>query len=283
MNVAITQNDQIKDEIINDDDSINLLARCAYEEKLDVETIQAPALRIIDAVSFSKNFNPNKLKENDTLMDHLKDLRDKNDKYQDVVVNRLLWKVENEFKFLSKQKQQNAQKQIKSNEVFDEKKAVYQYVRGDHHFDLKNRKASEKFDLMISYCHDDKDICSKIYHRLIASDFYRVSFDRDCLHYSNPILMAEKVEKSTIFLMCFSNKYRNSYSCRLEAEHAQKQKRLIIPVKIDHQYEPTGWLKELIGDEKYVDFTKYEFNILYAQLIDEINRVYEQINKIRLS
>ncbi|CAF2676114.1 unnamed protein product [Rotaria sp. Silwood2] len=269
----------ISNEIINDDDGIPLLARCAYEKNLDIETIQRPALRIIDAVSFRKDSAVKQIKENDPLMNHVKDLCDKNDKYQGAIAHRILWKVEEENEFISKQEQIKKQNQIKIKKNFDEKKAVYQYVPGDHHFDLTDQKNSEKFDLMISYYQDDKEICLKIYNRLIESDFYRVLFDKDNLHSSNPKIMAQAVEKSSVILMCFSTKYRNSYACRLEVEYAKKRQRPIIPIKIDHQYDPTGWLEEIIKNEKYIDFSKYEFTAMYAQLIDEIHVVNESINK----
>jgi hypothetical protein len=48
-------------------------------------------------------------------------------------------------------------------------------------------------------------------------------------------------------------------------------------VKIDFGYDPTGWLEEIIGNEK-IDFTK-EFNTAYAQLINQINEVNGKINK----
>ncbi|CAF4929643.1 unnamed protein product [Rotaria sp. Silwood1] len=276
---AIVQNDEVKDEIINDDDGIPLLARCAYEPNLDVETIQCPALRIIDAVSFGQDAALQQIKEIDSLMEHVKDLCQKNDKDQGIVANRILWKTEEESKFISKQEQLKKQIQREIKKKFDEKKAIYQYITGDHHFDLADHERSEKFDLMISYHQDDKDICFKIYNRLIASDAYRIAFDKDNLHSCNPKIMAEAIEKSSIILICFSAKYRNSYACRLEAEYAKKRDRPIIPVKIDHQYDLTGWLEEITKDENCIDFTKYEFNTVYGQLIDEINTINERINK----
>ncbi|CAF3728572.1 unnamed protein product [Rotaria sp. Silwood1] len=135
---AIVQNDEVKDEIINDDDGIPLLARCAYEPNLDVETIQCPALRIIDAVSFGQDAALQQIKEIDSLMEHVKDLCRKNDKDQGIVANRILWKTEEESKFISKQEQLKKQIQREIKKKFDEKKAIYQYITGDHHFDLSD-------------------------------------------------------------------------------------------------------------------------------------------------
>ncbi|CAF3480761.1 unnamed protein product [Rotaria socialis] len=276
---VIIQSDVIKDEIINHDNGILLLARCAYEPNLDNETIQHPALRIIDAVSFGKDSVVKQIKENDALMNHIRELCDTNDKYQVVTAKRILWKVDEELKFVSTQEQQK-QNEIKLINVFDEKKAIYQYIRGDHYFSLEEHKNSGKFNLMISYCQEDKDICLKIYNRLTTSDCYKVAFDKDNLHTANPKAMAKTVENSSIILICFSTKYQNSYASRLEAEYTMKRNRPIIPIKIDHQYNSRGWLKEIIDKEKYIDFTKYEFNTSFTQLIDQINELRENLRKL---
>ncbi len=256
-----------------------MIARCAYEPNLDEETIQRPALRIIDAISFANDSAIKQIKENDLLMAHIDDLSKKHDKHQAPTANRILWKVEKESDFISKQETQKIRKKstfIKPS--FDEKKAIYQYIRGDHRFKLTGYENLEKFDIMISYCPDDKEICQKIYNRLIASDDYRISFDIDDIHSSKPEAMAKAIEGSTIVIICFSAKYRKSYACRLEAEYANKRDRPIIPIKIDPQYEPTGWLEEIIDTENYIDFAKSEPNTAYAQLIDKINEAYEIIN-----
>jgi len=232
-------------------------------------------LRIIDAISFVNDLAIEQIKDNDLLMEHIKNLSEKQDKYQAAIANRILWKVEDEAEFISKHGKQNQMTIIK---VFDEKKAIYQYIRGDYHFHLIDEKIPEIFDIIISYCQDDKKFPYEIYNRLIASNFYRISFDKDNIHSSNPRAMATAIEQSTIVIMCFSTKYRHSYACRLEAEYAKKRQRPIIPVKIDSGYNPTGWLEEMIGEEKLIDFTK-EFNIAYTQLINEINEVNERIHK----
>jgi hypothetical protein len=211
-------------------------------------------------------------------MDHIKKLSTEHDKYQAEIADRLLWKVEKEPEFITKQEKKKEKNKITIKKVFDEKKAIYQYVRGDHRFKLTDDEILEKFDVMISYCQDDKEICQKIYDRLTAANFYRISFDNDNTNSSHPEAMAKAIEGSAIVIICFSAKYRNSNACRLEAEYAEKRERPIIPIKVDPQYEPTGWLEGLIGNKKYIDFTKPEFSTLYAQLINCINEEYEKID-----
>jgi hypothetical protein len=270
-NVVIVQYDEVKEEITNDDYGITLIGRCAYDSSLDDEKIRRPALRIIDAMSFSLNKSAlEHIKDYDALMDHIKFLSDKDDKYQAETANRILWKVEKESTFILEQKIQEKQKKVVIKKDFDEKKATYQYVRGDYRYGLQDHTIPDKFDIMISYCQSDKELCSKIYNRLKEANFYRVLFEKDNIH---PESMAKAIEKSSIVIICLSNQYRNTNACRLEAEYAEKRERSIVPVKVDRGYKPVGWLNKLIEDKVCIDFAGYEFNTMYAELIEEINKI----------
>jgi hypothetical protein len=278
--VDIVQNDQVKEEITNDEEGIPLIARCAYEKDLDLDTIKRPALRIIDAISFANDLAVQQIKDNDLLMEYINKLwEETNNKQQIPEVNRLVWKV-NEKEFILKQNKQKQRTSVRTKRAFDEKKAIYQYIRGDHHFRLDSQEPPEKFDVMISYCQTDKEFAEKIYNRLIASNTYRVAFDKDNLHSWSPETMAKTVEQSDIVIICFSTKYRNSYSCRLEGEYANKRERVIIPVKIERNYDPTGWLTKITDKKNSIDFTNSESSTAFAQLIENIN---EEMNSNDLS
>lgn len=233
--LEVVQNDEVKEEITNDEEGIPLIARCVYQPNLDVVRIRRPALRIIDAISFASDLAIQQIKENDLLMDYIKELSDKadeEDKTKMPEVNRILWKTaEEEF--------------------------------------ILEQGPIEKFDIMISYCQEDRHLAKKLSRRLKESNSYLVSFDDKNRHSWDPKAMAKAVEGSTIMIMCFSSQYRNSYGCRLEAEYAAKRGRPIIPVKIS-EYEPTGWLKDIIGTKTPTDFTR-ESNTAYAQIIEKIN------------
>ncbi len=81
--------------------------------------------------------------------------------------------------------------------------------------------------------------------------------------------------------MCFSSKYRNSYACQLEAEYACRleaeyaknklhRPKKIIPIKIERQYNPTGWLTKIVKNDNWIDFSN-------SDLIDRINEEYEKM------
>ena len=216
-------NYQIKEEITNDEEGIPLIARCVYKENLDFVTIQQTVLRIIDAISFGSHLAVEQIKENDLLMEYIKELEKK---MAIPEVKCILWKTEGKDLV---QKQENGKKSSSktTKSIFDETKATYQYIRGDHHFRLNEAEPLENSRVMISYCYDDREVVKRLYQRLIKSNSCRVFFDVDNCHHSNPKAMAEAVERSMKIVMCFSNQYRNSYACRLEAEYAKERKRTI--------------------------------------------------------
>ena len=59
--------------------------------------------------------------------------------------------------------------------------------------------------------------------------------------------MAEAVENSAAVLLCMSAKYKDSPNCRTEAEYAFKLKKPLIPIRVEPNYEPDGWLGEILG------------------------------------
>ncbi len=67
--------------------------------------------------------------------------------------------------------------------------------------------------------------------------------------------MAAAVEQSAVVLICFTEKYKLSASCRTEAEYTYKLQKPIIPLRLQEEYDPDGWLGIMIGTKLYVDFS----------------------------
>lgn len=63
--------------------------------------------------------------------------------------------------------------------------------------------------------------------------------------------MANAVQDAAIVIICMSEKYKNSASCRSEAEYAFKLEKPIIPVRMEPDYEARGWLGLLAGTKLY--------------------------------
>ena len=127
------------------------------------------------------------------------------------------------------------------------------------------------YDIMISYCHQDKTICHRLHKRLLA-DKFKVWIDLENMYGSTIARMAEAIENSQFILICMSEKYKSSSYCQLEAEYAFKSRRCFIPLIVENGYKPNGWLGMLTGLRMYVDFTKYDFEEAYEKLMVEIER-----------
>jgi hypothetical protein len=128
--------------------------------------------------------------------------------------------------------------------------------------------------MMISYCWAQKELCHRINDRL-ESDGYSVWLDRDEMHGSIVEAMATAVENSKVVLICMSSNYKASANCQNEAEYAYNRKSKIIPLMVEKDYKPDGWLGFMAGSKLYIDFADKEdeeFDKAYELLIAEIKR-----------
>jgi hypothetical protein len=135
-----------------------------------------------------------------------------------------------------------------------------------------------KYDIMISYCHKDKEFCHRLYYRLLESKF-RVWIDLENMY--GPIVerMAEAIENSEFVFICMSNAYKSSSYCQLEAEYAFKFQCCLIPLVVKKDFTQTGWLGMLCGLRFQIDFTKATFDVAYEKLCTEIQRYRTQSTK----
>ncbi|CAF4095605.1 unnamed protein product [Rotaria sordida] len=133
----------------------------------------------------------------------------------------------------------------------------------------QHHTSTSKRRLMISYNWDSQTICKKIYDRL-QSDGYTVWFDVQNMHGCIYTAMAKAVEQSQIVLFGMTEKYRQSDNCRKELTYACKQRKRLIPLRLQEKYDPNGWLGLISAELLYIDFTKRDFDINYRNLLKEI-------------
>jgi hypothetical protein len=128
---------------------------------------------------------------------------------------------------------------------------------------------------MISYNSGSRDLCLRIRDALKEKG-YRVWIDVEQIYGSSLASMAEAVENASVFLMCVSEKYYLSPNCRLEAEYAVRLQKPIIPLIMQPEYSPLGWLGIIIGGKIYYKFAASArerlFEQTFAQMVKEINR-----------
>jgi len=84
---------------------------------------------------------------------------------------------------------------------------------------------------------------------------YRVWLDIESMAGSTLEAMAKAVESSHVFCMAMSRKYKESANCRAEAEYAFNLRKPIIPVLVEPNYRPDGWLGAILGTKMYYDLT----------------------------
>jgi len=84
---------------------------------------------------------------------------------------------------------------------------------------------------------------------------YKVWLDLDSMQGSTLEAMAKAVESSHVFCMAMSRKYKESPNCRAEAEYAFNLRKPIIPVLVEANYRPDGWLGAILGTKLYFDFS----------------------------
>ena len=66
--------------------------------------------------------------------------------------------------------------------------------------------------------------------------------------------MAKAVENSSVVLVCVSERYKESPNCRAEAKYAFQLRKEIIPLMMQRNYMPDGWLGIIVGEKFRHDF-----------------------------
>ncbi|CAF3867315.1 unnamed protein product [Rotaria sordida] len=262
-------------------------------------------------VAYALSFNADAKKafsEDRDFVDHVEKLRQSDNKEVADAAHGVIWKLEDEEKFMkeaeekkSKEKsteklEEVASKEQKSEKTVDDEKKPKEATddskktkeaTSDEKKSKEKAVAEEKpkeeaadeekpqqYDMMISYCWAQKDLCHQINDRL-EKDGYSVWLDRDEMCGSIVESMAEAVENSRIILICMSSNYKMSTNCQAEADYAFNRKSKIIPLKVEKDYTPDGWLGFMAGSKIYIDFADKEdeeFDKAYELLIAGIKR-----------
>ena len=124
--------------------------------------------------------------------------------------------------------------------------------------------------VMISYQWDSQEVLVEVKNRLQASG-YRVWMDLEQMGGSTLETMAKAVENSSVVLVCVSERYKESPNCRSEAEYTYKLGKDIIPLMMQRNYKPDGWLGMLVGTKFWIDFhSKHAVKPGVTKLIKEL-------------
>jgi hypothetical protein len=276
-----------------------LLTKCACDKKFDDLFIRKPALNAIWTVRFNQKACD--LWENDQkLVDHLKELLKSDNKEQQHVADGILWRLINEAKFRAEHTNIERTLNVADGTIEDTIEEIddMSYIRlqrsGIEYVKLRANLTDEEerlvtedlarqnepqkkddlpytYDLMISYCHEDQDLCHVLYGCLTKLGKYKIWIDKREMYGSLMERMAEAIEGSHIILVCMSKDYKLSQACQAEAEYAFTRRRQLIFVKMKPSYKPNGRLGFLLGNKLYVDFTKSDFKSKFKSLMEQIS------------
>ena len=235
------QHDQVKSELV-EQKGLPLLIKCILDNRFDQKKVQIISLEILLSLSFNDEAF-SLLKNDSNFVNHIRILINRNcsGEIQRVGEN-LLWKLEKEQILI----QQN--------------------------------RLTNSCDIMISYSHKNQQICFEIHEQLIK-DGFNVWIDRDCLRGSTMVGMANAIENSRSVILCMSTSYKQSVYCQSEAHYAFERGCQIIPIIIETNYKPDGWLGIIVSGKIYVDFTIQSFHQAYQALKNQFNDQQISISK----
>ncbi|XP_013394066.1 uncharacterized protein LOC106161607 isoform X2 [Lingula anatina] len=112
--------------------------------------------------------------------------------------------------------------------------------------------------VMISYNWGSKPTMLRVRDYLRTCG-YKVWMDVDHMTGSTLEAMAHAVEKAAVILICMSQQYKDSPSCRTEAEYAYRLRKDVVPLRLQQQYLPDGWLGIMLGTKLWFDISTEEF------------------------
>jgi len=93
--------------------------------------------------------------------------------------------------------------------------------------------------------------------------------------------MATAVENAYVILICMTKKYKESPNCRAEAEYTSVLKKNFIPLILDANYRPDGWLGIMLGAKLYFKFGQTNYEAKLKELFKEVGHVVKTLNAVK--
>ena len=179
---------------------------------------KASAVKALWMLAFDEN-NKNLIAQQEGALDTLRQLQHSEDPDVQKAAAGALWEIEGK----TARKQAEETREVSSNHV------------------------------MISYQWDSQEVLVEVKNKLQASG-YRVWMDLEQMGGSTLETMAKAVENASVILVCVSQRYKESPNCRSEAEYAYQLRKDIIPLMMEPNYRPNGWLGMIVGTKLWIDF-----------------------------
>ncbi|CAF4608341.1 unnamed protein product [Rotaria socialis] len=241
--LELVQEEKVQETFAEEEKGLSTLVKCASETEYDDLTIKLPSLESLWTLVFVEKAAQS-LKHNQHLIDYLKSILQIDANIPNKLrkaADGLYWKLE------------------KEPERLQDKKTA------------ESEPVNYIYDAMISYNHKNEEISHKLWQKLTDNNF-RIWIDKEKMFGSIMERMAEGVERSEFVIICMSPTYAASPACQSEATYAKSKKRALIPIEVQKDFKPRGWLAILIGDLYRVSFTKQSFDRAYQDLLNQIDR-----------
>ncbi|CAF3619897.1 unnamed protein product [Rotaria sordida] len=268
---GLVQHDQIKDEIVKQN-VLPYLLECTNQ-------LTKKALALIFEILWSLTFFDEIariLRADSNFLDKIQTIS-KNQKLEPLkkAVDGLVWKLIQEPVFLENVAKQEEEKKADVRKLMAETEALNgtdkkKQVTATKQHSATSSERSYQYDIMISYCHADKELTYKI-HQYLVDQGFKIWIDLNNMYGPAMNAMADAVENSEFIILCMSDSYKQSTFCQAEAEYAFKCKRRLLPLIVREGYRPDGWLGFMMGSRIYVDFCRHDFDIACGKLMIEIN------------
>ena len=135
-------------------------------------------------------------------------------------------------------------------------------------------RKNEEFNdyIMISYEWSSQETMLYV-KRCLEANGYKVWMDVDQIKGSILEAMAKAVENAAVVLICISQRYKDSKNCKYEAEYAYQQGKQIIPLMMQRNYSPDGWLGMILGANYWHNFyTREAFSRSMEDLVRQLGQ-----------
>ena len=127
--------------------------------------------------------------------------------------------------------------------------------------------------VMLSYNWSTKELVREIKKELNSQGFKTWIDDENIDPGSLIDSMEGGVSNAQTILICYSEGYKRSANCRMEAEYALKQKKPLLFVNAEKDYKPDGWLSFIMGQSLYYDLAGKPG--VMEQLIKHVRKIFE--------
>ncbi|CAF0925458.1 unnamed protein product [Adineta steineri] len=241
---VLVQHDQIKTEILKQNALPLLVNSCQHFNDQSKRLV----LESLGSISFDVEA-ARLLRDNKQFIKSMEDMQKTTDDGIRKAAEKIVWNLQ---------------------ETEREKKLVKEKFEFDYKKETDSKIEKYQYDIMISYCHADKELVCRIYEFLSDKGF-KIWFDRDNIYGPAMQSMATAVENAEYVILCMSDSYKRSVYCQAEAEYAFRCKRRLLPIIVRQGYRADGWLGILLGTRIYIDFGRLEFKTGCELIVKEIS------------